>query len=437
MEKRSIAIILALSLLFSACILLLNIKSEKVPLQSETTCLETTIPQKETLNYSALNYSTVKAIWISQFDMSEVYIKGGKQRPIKDYTEKVSKIVENISSLGINTVFFQLRPNGDSLYPSRLFPASKYALGSYGGELDYDPFKIFLDIAHKFSISVHAWINPLRCMREDELSLISNSYTIKKWYNADNNFISIVDGVCYLNPAYNETRELICQGISEILQKYDVDGVHIDDYFYPTTDESFDLEAYRDYAKAKETLSLSEFRRDQIDTLVRGIYSTVKNYNYTVLFGISPGGNNDRNYNELYANVYKWCSEDNYIDYICPQIYFGFEHQTHSFDKICDEFCNIIKSKSVKLIIGVTLGKAYSGYNGEGDNWAGTGKNEWIENRDILRRSIEYLSSKEKCEGVAFFSYRYFFDPLTSVPIPETAEEINEFLPILKEYRSV
>ena len=436
---KSVAIIIALSLLFSFCILFSNNSAESLEAFNETTCLSTIkLPaKKEDNTYTALNYTTVKAMWISQFDMYEVYTKGGAQRPVEDYTEKVKRMISNISSLGINTVFFQLRPNGDSLYPSELFPASKYATGRYGRELDYDPFDIFSDIAHKANISVHAWINPMRCMTEEEISSISESYIIKKWYSDGSPFISKVNSVCYLNPAYNETRELICRGVLEIISNYEVDGVHIDDYFYPTTDESFDSAAYNEYAKAKETMSLSEFRREQIDTLVRGIYSTVKNYNHTILFGISPGGNNNRNYNELYANIYEWCANDGYIDYLCPQIYFGFEHQTHSFYKICDEFCNIIQKDDIKLIIGTTLGKAYDGYNGEGDKWAGVGKNEWIENRDILKRSLEYVSNKENCAGVAFFSYRYFFDPLTSVPIPETSEEIEAFLPILKKFRSV
>jgi len=157
--KRFVLIILAVALIFSLAVVMGNFKKEIRNEAAETTRLYTSKTQKEKeeiSKYTALNYTTVKAMWLSQFDMSEVYIKGDRQRPVNDYTEKAAKIIENISSLGINTVFFQLRPNGDSLYPSKLFPASKYAAGVYGRELDYDPFEIFLDLAHEANLSVHA-----------------------------------------------------------------------------------------------------------------------------------------------------------------------------------------------------------------------------------------------------------------------------------------
>ncbi len=438
MGKRTLSVILTLSVIFTVAVILLDKGDKNEAAQKETSCLDTqiSISEDKKESYTALNYSTVKAMWISQFDMTEIYTEGGAQRDEEDYTERVDKIIKNLTSLGVNTVFFQLRPNADSLYPSKIFPASKYAVGKYGRELGYDPFQIFLDLAHSADISVHAWINPLRCMRQDDITLISDEYKVKRWYYGKRgSYIVAVNGVFYLNPAYSEVRGLIYQGVSEIIEKYNVDGIHIDDYFYPTTDPSFDASAYAEYAKNKETVSLSNFRREQINELVRGIYSTVKNYNHTILFGVSPGGNNDRNYNELYANVYEWCASDNYIDYICPQIYFGFEHETHPFDKICDEFYNMIKSDNIKLIIGITLEKAYNGYNGISDTWAGSGADEWIEERDIIKRSLEYAKETEAIGGISFFSYRLFFDPLTSLPIIETAEEIEAALPIFKNFR--
>lgn len=388
----------------------------------------------EGAKYRALNYSTTKAVWLSQFDMMPIYTDGGAQRDIADYTARVTRVVENIKSLGMNTVIIQLRPNGDSIYPSELYPTSKYLTGAYGREGDYDAFDIFLGIAHRAGLSVHAWVNPLRCMSESEMSAVSLRYDIRRWYAEENGrYIVTVSDVCYLNPAYAEVRSLICDGVGEILEKYAVDGIHIDDYFYPTTEENFDTEAYSEYVGSGGILSLADFRREQINTLVRDIYATVKNENHTVLFGVSPGGNTDRNYNELYADVAKWCANEGYIDYLCPQVYFGFEHESRPFDKVCEEFADMIKTDSIDLIIGMTLGKAYGGYSGEVDVWAGTGAREWIENRDILRRSLEYIQTMENCQGAAFFSYQYFFDTQSGLPTQHTSEECSELIPVLKK----
>ena len=381
----------------------------------------------------SLNYENVKAIWLSQFDMREIYTDGDGQRAQEDYTERVRKVIKNIRSIGINTVYIQLRPNGDSIYPSELFPASKYVSGAYGKEIEYDAFGIFLDLAHTEGLSVHAWINPLRCMTAEELLLIPDRYTIKKWYNeAPQSKVVKVDDRYYLNPAYREVRALICDGVSEIIKNYPVDGIHIDDYFYPTTEEYFDAREYSAYTERGGILSLPEFRREQINALVRDIYATVKQRDHSILFGVSPGGNTDRNYNELYADVVLWCASDCYIDYICPQIYYGLEHETHPFDEICDEFAEMVSARGIKLIIGMTLEKAYEGYIGVSDEWAGSGAEEWIHSRDILKRCLEYVSITEECQGVAFFSYRLFFSPEDGTRISETKEEIAAFLPIFK-----
>lgn len=386
--------------------------------------------------YIPINYDTVKAIWISQFDMHGVYTKDGVQRNEDDYKSKIKAIVNNIYNMGVNTVYFQLRPNGDSIYPSEIFPPSKYVVGSYGGDFIYDPFEIFLEVAHEKGISVHGWINPLRCMKTDEINIISEKYILKQWYNTRKGGVIVaVNDVCYLDPAYPEVIDLICDGVEEIITTYDVDGIHIDDYFYPTTEENFDLLEYTKYKSDGGYLCLDDFRRSNINDLIQRLYSTVKSRNSSLLFGVSPSGNISRNYNELYADVAKWCANEGFIDYICPQVYFGFEHSSYPFDKVCDDYSNMIKIESVDLIIGMTLGKAVSGYFENEDIWAGDGKREWIENTDVLSRSVKYVDKINNCSGVAFFSYQYFYDPISSEPIAESAKECSLLLPLIKEFK--
>lgn len=381
--------------------------------------------------YEARNYDKPKAIWLSQFDMKEIYTNAGGQRDIAEYTALLERVISNVASMGINTVFIQLRPNGDSIYPSELFPASIYVTGAYGEEHEYDPFQIFLDLAHKEDLSVHAWINPLRCMSVDKIDLISQKYEIKQWYlRGKDSPLREVSGYLYLDPAYEEARQLICAGAREIIKKYNVDGIHIDDYFYPTTDESFDADSYA--AMNADSLSLADFRRAQIDLLVSSIHDTVKEQNPTLLFGVSPSGNNDRNFNELYADVSTWCREG-YIDYLAPQIYFGFEHTTRPFDEVLREFSELAQAGDVPLVVGITLEKAQNGYEGIGDSWAGDGYGEWIAQKNVIKRSLEYVRELDDSYGIALFSYRLLFDPLTGEPIEATREECSNFMPVFKD----
>ena len=433
MRRSLLSLIIVIAIIFSgACYTIEKLTKKNT---EDTHVRHTETQSSEFYNErQTINHDEVKAIWVSQFDMSAIYTKAGKQRDVDDYTEKVEKMITNIRSLGINTVIFQLRPNGDSIYPSEVYPISKYVSGGYGKEIDYDPFAIFLKSAHRYSLSVHAWINPLRCMSETDITHIPNTYKIKNWYLSENDkYVVTVNGMCYLNPAYKEVRELICEGVEEIINLYDVDGVHIDDYFYPTTDTSFDSYAYSLYKEKGGELSLDDFRRQSINSLVSEIYDTVKSKNREILFGVSPGGNTDRNYNELYADVEKWCKNEGYIDYLFPQVYFGFEHQTHPFDLICEEFSDMTENSHVRLIIGITLGKAYDAHRGAEDIWAGTGSKEWIENKDILVRSLGYANGIKNCSGVAVFSYRLIFDPLSGERVEQTATECQTFLPLLKK----
>ena len=380
-------------------------------------------------DHSPLNYETPKAMWLSQFDMREIYAEGGVQRDAAEYTRLVGRVISNLSSMGINTVFIQLRPNGDSIYPSEIYPPSQYAVGAYGEDFAYDPFEIFLSLAHSAEISVHAWINPLRCMSTENIENVPDTYTVKRWH-LKGQYIKEVDGYLYLDPAYNEVRELVCGGVSEIIESYDIDGVHIDDYFYPTSDESFDMSSY--LTLNEEKLSLADFRREQTNKLVRELHDTVKSKKASLLFGVSPSGNTNRNYSELFADVERWC-EAGYIDYLCPQIYFGFEHATHPFDAVLAEFSEMTRDTSVSLIVGITLEKADNGYRGVEDKWAGAGRDEWITQKNVIKRSLLCVRELDDNCGVALFSYRLLFDPVTGEARVETREEYENFISVFWE----
>lgn len=387
--------------------------------------------------YKPQNFNNIKAIWLSQFDMAKIYTDNGRQRAKESFTGHAQKIASNIKKAGFNTVIVQVRPYADSLYPSDYYPMSSIAVGSYGRDADYDPFEIILEAAHAEGLSVQAWINPMRAMLDTEIKSVSDKYPIGQWYadsSKNGKYIVSVSGRWYLNPAYEEVRGLIIDGAKEIMEKYDVDGLHMDDYFYPSgVNESFDSSAYSEYIRSGGKYNLGDWRRDSLNRLVFELYAAVKAYSVDALFGISPAGNYDTTFDKLYADIYQWCGNPGYIDYICPQAYFGFEHQTYDFVKVVTKYQSMIKNNSgVKLIVGMSLGKAYSGYSGTGDQYAGSGKNEWINNRDILYRQLKYTERFDECVGVAYFCYQYFFDPLTGTTTKQTSDERSLLLPLLQ-----
>ena len=373
-----------------------------------------------------------KAIWLSQFDLQPIYTSGSSQRSESDFRNRMATVLNNVVGDGYNTVVLQLRPNADSIYPSDVYPASKYAVGSYANGFTYDPVAIIVEMCKARGLSVHGWINPMRGMSESEIQQVSGTYRIKQWYNDSSkkgDYLVSVNGTWYLNPAHPEVRKLICDGAAEILNKYDMDGIHMDDYFYPTTDASFDSKAYNAYKSAGGTLSLSDWRKDCLSTLVAELYATVKTHDLRALFGISPAGNINTVVDSQYADVRKWCANPGYIDYICPQVYFGFEHASWAFDKTCLIWQDIIKTDYVSLIIGVTFGKAAAGV----DNYAGAaGKDEWTRNKDVLYRSLKYTESLDKCVGITVFCYQHLWDRSTGAVVSSTQQEHQAFAAYLK-----
>ena len=404
------------------------------PAQPETSLPITTAPPptETDCDREVLQHSDIKAMWLSQYDMTPIYTMDGVQRDRESYTALVRSMLDNLTSMGFNTIFLQVRPNADSMYPSDYYPMSKYVVGGYGTDAAYDPVAILVEEAHARGLSIHGWINPLRCMTVTEIASVDGRYPIRKWYDDKSlhgRYIVEYNGYYYLNPAYEEVRRLIADGVAELLDQYAFDGLHMDDYFYPTTDPSFDAEAYADYRREGGREELADFRRSRIDLLVRLLYGTVKAECDDLLYGISPACNLKTVYNVQYADLYNWCANDGYIDYICPQVYTGFAHDSLDFISICNTFNEMIGTDSVRLLIGMSLGKAYQGY----DNWAGSGKYEWRDHKDILLRSLDYTDTLEHCIGVSVFCYQYFYDPLTGVAVQETAEEVANLLPLLKE----
>lgn len=374
----------------------------------------------------------MKCLWISQFDLSPVYTDGARQRDVSEFVRLVDRMLFRVAECGFDTVFLQMRPNADSMYPSALYPPSHYVVGAYGNAFDYDPIELFLQAAHRHGISVHAWINPMRGMTEEEIVSVDPSYPVRAWYDNEKTkgtYLVNVGGRLYLNPAYPEVRTLIVNGADELLSRYAVDGLHMDDYFYPVTDAEFDRAAYDAYVADGGTRTLADFRRDALDTLVSALYARTKAHGTSKLFGISPAGNYETVYHKQYANIYRWGKETGFVDYLCPQIYFGLCHETFDFSKTAAYWNGIVQNGNVALLVGMTLGKAKT----KTDPYAGSGKNEWAERDDILARCLRHTTALSGCVGVSYFCYQYFYDPVTDASVKETEAEREHLIPLLKK----
>lgn len=339
----------------------------------------------------------MRAIWVSCYDYTSA---AGKTKA--QYKAVTDKMFKNIKDNGFNTAFVHLRANSDAFYKSDIFPYSTYIAGKEGNSLSFDPFEVLLESAKANGISVHGWINPFRVNTKNDVNVLSNSNPAKKILdsgNADGRVCVLANGI-YYNPAHTENHKLILEGVREIINKYDVDGIHIDDYFYPSTSEEIDKIQYSAYKSSGGKLSLTQWRIANVNSFVSALYSTVKAIDSTLIVSISPSGQVDKTLAEAYADCRTWLKQSGYADIIIPQIYFGFDHQTQDFEKLLKQWAYLPRHASVKLVCGIPAYKC-----AKADAYAGTGKDEWIQNTDVLARQLQSIRKNKNYSGFAVFSY--------------------------------
>lgn len=379
--KKSIFLAIISALALVSCSVENMPVSESSDLQMQN---QSQFPTENTADYIPLNFTNQTGLWLPYMDFENYMYNKSED----EYRQEVKKIISSAKADGINTLYFHVHPNGDAYYKSDIFPKGIYYTG------DYDPLQIMLDEAHDMGISVHAWINPYRMQTVEQMESLPDDFIVKQWVNENSPMVKIVNNRWYLNPAYDEVTKLVSDVAEEILENYNVDGIHIDDYFYPTTDTEFDKEVFETSGNS----DLAQWRTENINKMVKSLYDTVKNYNKRVKFGISPQGNINANYNSQYADVKLWAGTQGYADYIIPQIYYGFKNETCPFETTLHEWEKLIGDSGVSLVIGLAEYKT-----GEEDKWAGeAGKNEWIENPDIIQQQIELVKSSS-ADGYALY----------------------------------
>ena len=359
----------------------------------------------------------LRGIWISCYDHISAE---GKTR--NEYKAETDKMFRNIKEYGLNTAFVHLRAFSDAFYKSEIYPYSEYIAGEEGAELAFDPFEVMLESAEKYGISVHGWINPFRISSKNDISLLSDKNPAKATLDSGNEKgeICILPNGIYYNPSCTENHKKIIDGVREIIAKYDIDGIHIDDYFYPSTEINVDNIQYSQYKTEGGTLSLAEWRRTNVNAFVSALYSAVKAENSSLVFSISPSAKLEENKENLYAECELWLSHKGYADLIIPQIYFGFEHETHDFKSLLNQWGAFSRNSAVKLACGIAAYKC-----GTEDAYAGTGSDEWQKNTDILARQFECISQNSDYSGFVIFSYQDLLRESCKTEIQKLKEAVN------------
>lgn len=371
----------------------------------------------------------LRAVWVSYLEFS----KNGYTEA--EFKAHIDKIYDNCVKKKMNAVIVQVRPNSDALYSSKYFPWSIYVSGEQGKNPGYDPLNYMVQAAHERGLEFHAWINPYRVtLTGTKVSDLSANNPARKWREKEETKRNVLtfDGKLYYNPASKEVQKLIVNGVKEIVKNYDVDGIHFDDYFYPTLGSSyksnFDATEYKEY-KTKCTeegttaKSIIAWRRENVNALVKSVYSAIKNINEDCVFGISPAGNMSNLYasDRYYSDVKLWMKSSNYIDYICPQLYWSFEHKTAAYDKMLKEWVAAKTSDTVNLYVGLAAYRA-----GISKTEASSISDpEWATSKTVLKRQVTEGRNSGIVDG--FMLYRYDF-----IVASKASSEMKNLLKILE-----
>ena len=344
----------------------------------------------------------MRGVWVSS--VANIDYPSQQGLSADQLKSEADTILNNIAAMGLNTVFLQVRPSADALYQSALFPWSRYVSGTAGQapDGDFDVLAYWVEGAHSRSLQLHAWLNPYRITRDgkEELDALPETSPAKQHPE----WVVEYEGNYYFNPGLPAVQQLVVDGAAEIVRNYDVDGIHLDDYFYPGTDFN-DAAAYARYGEDFD--DIGDWRRDNVNTLIASLDETVHAINPELSFGVSPAGiwdnkadnpkgsdtNGRSSYREIYCDSVEWVKRGT-VDYICPQLYWSIGYEIADFEVLVDWWQDIVSTSDVALYIGIG---AYRAAEAEpGDVWYGTAE---------LERQLDMLDNSIDIQGEVFFSY--------------------------------
>ncbi|RQO30329.1 hypothetical protein DBR32_12215 [Taibaiella sp. KBW10] len=343
-----------------------------------------------------------RAVWIATVGNIDWPSKPGLSaaQQQNEFIDRLTFLQEN----GFNAVIVQVRPSADAFYPSELEPWSKYLSGKQGVAPFpmYDPIAFMVTETHKRNMEFHAWFNPFRALVNSALNPNPPSHVTKQHPDWVINY----GGKAYLDPGNPEARNYVNQVILDVVKRYDIDGVHIDDYFYPYKIAGKVFGDQRSFAQYGQGKSLDDWRRDNINKFVEALYKGVKKEKNYVKVGISPFGiwrnsrqdpagsatNGTSCYDDLYADVLTWI-QHKWVDYVAPQLYWEHGHRLAAYDVLVPWWKSVCKERALYIGMGV-----YRMVNATQATWQGS--------KEILKQ-IETERSYQ-AEGAIMYSMASF-----------------------------
>ena len=367
------------------------------------------LPQAVTGPNPALPAGEWRAVWVSYLEWAALDFSSEDT-----FRAGAAQLLDNCVSLGLNTVLAQVRPFGDALYRSALYPWSHLCTGVQGQDPGFDPLDVLVTEAHDRGLSLEAWVNPYRLRSSASMppNLAESNlvHTHPEWV------CTVGDGF-YLNPAIPEAAAYVVQGVAELVQNYAVDGVHFDDYFYPTTDPALDAAQFA----ASGAGDLGAWRRQNVTSLVKAARDAVKAADPTLRFGVSPQGNMDNDFNEQYSDIYTWLSaegDDAVVDYLCPQVYWGYGYQLKSgstryaFENIVPAWLSIPRAANTALYFGLGAYRV-----GVGDGGANADSTAQWSTGEALAKQVDDLRN-QGAQGWALYRYGSLFGSAAPTQAP-------------------
>ncbi|WP_134684628.1 family 10 glycosylhydrolase [Brevibacillus migulae] len=347
----------------------------------------------------AANDDQLKGVWVStvfnlDWPSTSSYSNAAKQQ------QEYIKLLDDMQNTGINTVFVQVRPAADALYPSSLVPWSKFLTGTQGINPGYDPLAFMVEETHRRGMEFHAWFNPFRANTDANTTKLAANHVAKlhpEWIvNAKNKL--------YINPGIPQARQRIIQEIMEVVNRYNIDGVHLDDYFYPSDGVFPDDATFKAY-NSKKFATKAEWRRDNINAFIQQLGQAIHAAKPQVKFGVSPFGvwrNSSVDptgsatnagvtaYDHMHADVRTWIQQE-WIDYVIPQIYWSLSFSKAQYGTLVDWWTNEVSGTDVHLYIGHAPYKL------------GTNETGWQNAQEIIHQ-LEYNRQYPQVKGDVFFS---------------------------------
>ncbi|WP_434996365.1 glycoside hydrolase family 10 protein [Pectobacterium brasiliense] len=378
---------------------------------------------------SQQNKEPMRGVWlatVSRLDWPPVASVNASSPALRitQQQEALTGKLDKLKSLGINTVFFQVKPDGTALWPSKILPWSDMLTGKIGEDPGYDPLQFMLDEAHKRGMKVHAWFNPYRVSVNTKPSTVTElnrtlSQNPASVFVLHRDWIHTAGDRFVLDPGIPEARSWITSIVAEVVARYPIDGVQFDDYFYAESSGSMlnDSETFKKQGQGFG--SKADWRRHNTQLLIEQVSRTIKQLKPEVEFGVSPAGvwrNRSHDaagsdtrgaaaYDEAYADTRLWVQQG-LLDYIAPQIYWPFARDAARYDVLAKWWADVVKPTNTRLYIGVALYKVGEPSKNEPD---------WTINGGVpeLKKQLDLNESMPQINGTILFRENYLNQPQT------------------------